>query len=157
MQTTETAISRLVEKAKTDTKLRDHLIYLGACQYVRSELTKARKPYISSDTRREVDPPISEIVLPNVAAQQAKKLFMEQYFLYGGQITLADATQVELGNAARQHDTLAKGNTNEAAFLRAVGKILPKGKRVKEVFSGPEGDAKLREMKKSFGGTTVVA
>jgi hypothetical protein len=132
----EKAATILIRDARQDSELREHLVHLGAQQLVRNALTSGRSAV-----------PASEVMLPSVAGRIARQRFMDSYTLFGGAMTLANATAKELGDSARAYDAQIAGLKKHADFQRAVGKLLrDTGKPVKDVL----GEEKLKALAKEF-------
>lgn len=103
------------------------MLTLGAQQMVRHHLAASRR-----------------VVMPAQAGQQAKA-FAERYTLFGGTILLAEATAKDLAKSARKHDAQANGHSFAASFEREIGKRLPVGKCVSDVFKNDDGLLKIRD------------
>lgn len=141
------AARELIKDAAKDGELSKHLLQLGAAQEVRNAMGAGRKPSNSPGPISPPGPypapkPGEDIDLPADIARR----WMDEYHLFGSDVTLAKATAKDLANSAREHDAHAKGHNATAAFERAVALRLEKtGKRVEQVFT----DETLKTLKKS--------
>ncbi len=117
-------IAELVASAGTNATLQEELILLGAQVMVGKLFVAGRR-------------------LPSEAYHETKRRFMDEYRLFGGNITLAEATKQDLLDSAQQHTNIANTHLGEATFERRVADGLPLGKRVHEVYT----DKKLTSLR----------
>lgn len=109
---------------------------MGAQQTVRSVVTENRRPENSP-----------ERVLPHEAGQIARRSFLEEHFLFGGHISLAEATWKDAANSARAYWKQRDASDAMGKFHMAFAEVLKRtGKKGSEVFT----DRSAKELMKKY-------
>ena len=134
----DAATETLIDALRADESLREYVVAEGARYLVRNVAGSMRG---GSTDASEVD------VAPVASGRAfhrhhaAIRTFLDDHTLPGG-IPIGDARAEDLKRAIEYYGSQEAGMRKQRKFLEAVGKKLPAGKRVREVFS----DAQLKRM-----------
>lgn len=112
------------------------LAEMGAQQTIRSIITTQRKPDSTPDR-----------ILPHEAGEIARRSFLEEHMLFGGALSLAEATWKDAANSARSYWKQSDATKRMGDFHMAFAEVLKRtGKKGAEVFS----DRTAKELMRKF-------
>lgn len=136
----DAATETLIDALRTDESLREYVVAEGARYLVRNVAGSMRERSAGAGAE-DISP---AAVASGRAFQRhhaAIRTFLDDHTLPGG-IPIGDARAEDLKRAIEYYGSQEAGMRKQRKFLEAVGKKLPAGKRVREVFS----DAQLKRM-----------
>jgi hypothetical protein len=132
----DAATDKIVAAMARDAQLRNYVQREGARYLARNVTGNIREACV-----RDMDAPIAGE--PNAKHVAYIRSFLEDFTLPGG-TPIGEARRADLKAAIEYYGEQEIGMRKARRFLEAVGKKLPEGKRVREVFT----DAQLKRMQR---------